>query len=248
MASLGYVLSAVTARRWLRGGTTRQQFAQATMQAWSRNASSRRQIAPRNDSRSEWQRRFDYLDVLVDLCRASVNALLLPCRPVAIVWLVVAVGVFAVDGMFTARPWSHIGQEGIEAVQPSVAYANASPSVQGVVASMPVGTAHAHIPPCDVLGSQFSTGGVTVAIASLGRQFVLAASATGLFPAYQDAGGRDGLPSAVAQAKPFRLRPLLVGTLQHNKSSESFAGVINECGHASSVAEVAYVGYITWRA
>lgn len=248
MASLGYVRSAITARRWLRGSATSQKFAQATMQAWSWNARRGRQIAPRDDSRSEWQRRFDSLGVLVDLCRASVNALLFACRPVAIVWLVVAIGVLAVDGIFTARPWSHIGQEGIETTQPSFAYANASSSVQGIVASMPVGAAHAHIPPCDVLGCQFSTSGVTVAIAPLGRQFVLAAPATSLFAARQDTGGRDGLLSTVAQAEPFRLRSLLVGTPQDDKSSESFPGVIDEGWHVSSVSEVAYVGYITWRA
>lgn len=69
---------------------------------------------------------------------ASVSVLFFPCAPSAIIWSIVSIIVDSVNGMVWTRSWSHVFQEVVEAIQPSLAYRYASSSISMVSSGIPV--------------------------------------------------------------------------------------------------------------
>lgn len=83
---------------------------------------------------------------------ALVVALLKRRGPAAVGWLVVAVVLAALDGVLGRRARPHVRQERREAVPPSLAHVNATPSISTIEAITWISAAHLHGNPDQVFG------------------------------------------------------------------------------------------------
>lgn len=111
-------------------------------------------------------RPFDHAKRCAVVCQytivALVSALLFLIGPAAVVWFVVPIDVWeSVDGISALRHRSHIGIEGLEAVEPAIADGNSTATVDRIVFVVWISAAPLHSLPAVVLASVRQSVGST---------------------------------------------------------------------------------------
>lgn len=130
----------------------------------------------------------------------SIAVLLRARRPAAILGRVWAVVVDAVNGVPSARPWPHVGQE-IREVLPALANFNPSSSVVLIRGIVGIAAAFTHLLPRVELRM-----GVHAVLGQASRRLLdLEAFTASRFPVSKTLAGDGALCAAVAAAEPHRL-------------------------------------------
>ena len=85
----------------------------------------------------------------------AVDSLFVTCRPSTIAWLVIAIVINTLNGMFWRRLWSHISKECLETL-PLVTYGDTTPAINGILRRMWVSATGQHCSPRIVLRRVFA--------------------------------------------------------------------------------------------
>lgn len=168
---------------------------------------------------------------------ATVSGLLDPGSPLAVIRRVVAIIVFAVDGMFVAGSLAHVGQEVLEPLvtNPSLADRDAACSVINELRRTRIRAATFHRNPCAELGGQRSP----VRRSGDRDSISCSASATRATAASQHIGADDLQAAAIATALPVQHVRVRTGSrAKHDKLSESLANkVYSVVSHDPAMSE-----------
>lgn len=166
-----------------------------------------------------------------------VRALRSPRRPAAILWLVVAAWVYAVQcESLRARP--HVGEERGEVSAPSVAHGDSELSVEGVVAGRWCVAPGFHAAPDRVFALVESVHRPAVFRVAVAPVFALSASATRSISTKQVLPVLGCDNSAIAAADPVRAATFSLRSiaLDNGELTESHPGNVFRCSqrHASN--------------
>lgn len=159
--------------------------------------------------------------------RPCVSRLLSKCGPTAIVRRVWAIVVDAVNGVLRRRLRSHVGQESLEGVAPTVTDSDATPAIVLKSRRVRIQATSFHGFPC----SMFWSACQAVNLVGFGCTLLLVAAAACVFTNAQVVTLSDRRIAAVAGTQPPQLVSASTKAFNDNESSEPFSGEINKSWH-----------------
>jgi len=163
---------------------------------------------------------------------SGVSHLLNSGRPMAVIFFVIAVYVFAINGVLRGRLLAHVREKCFEAVAPRVADCDAASPVMRIFFIVRIVAAQFEFGPslilwraCSVMRSVIGVAGCDAATILHGQA---AATSRGF---YEVCSSDDGLTTATALATPHRVMCAMhLDAFDDGKSSEGFSGDI-QSGH-----------------
>lgn len=166
---------------------------------------------------------------------SGVAGLSLGCSPTAVTRLVMTVDVDAVQCEGTSRLAAHVLEECFEGIEPSIAHANATATVEAELLCVGVGATRTHLAPTGVFGT------VAHAVRKMPISCFLSAEAAAgsLTPLNKCVTPNNTLLSAVADAGKNVVVPTLAKMSSHKKTTETHSNeFVHTPNYTATVSEV----------